>query len=82
MIDNFWQDGTHVQGLSRRASWESYRSGKPQWRTILDVDALCKAEGNLQEYARRYALEYTYMSQKLMHNSAQVLRPCGRIEAR
>ncbi|WEX79338.1 prolyl oligopeptidase family serine peptidase (plasmid) [Sinorhizobium numidicum] len=45
MIDNFWQDGTHVQGLWRRTTWESYRSGKPQWRTILDVDALSKAEG-------------------------------------
>ncbi|OHV77371.1 prolyl oligopeptidase family protein [Ensifer sp. LCM 4579] len=45
MIDNFWQDGTHVQGLWRRTTWESYRSGDPQWRTILDIDALSKAEG-------------------------------------
>ncbi|MCA1408175.1 S9 family peptidase [Ensifer sp. IC3342] len=45
MIDNFWQDGTHVQGLWRRTTWESYRSGNPQWRTILDVDALSKAGG-------------------------------------
>lgn len=45
MIDNFWQDGTHVQGLWRRTTWESYRSGNPQWRTILDVDALSKVEG-------------------------------------
>ncbi|MCS0463622.1 MULTISPECIES: prolyl oligopeptidase family serine peptidase [Rhizobium] len=51
MIDNFWQDGTHVQGLWRRASWESYRSGKPQWRTILDVDALSKAEGKTWVFA-------------------------------
>ncbi|BAB52198.1 mll5816 [Mesorhizobium japonicum MAFF 303099] len=66
-----------MQALWRRANWESYRSGKPQWRTILDVDALSKAEGNLQGYARRYALEYTHMSQKLMDNSAQALGPCG-----
>ncbi|HEX7800588.1 MAG TPA: S9 family peptidase, partial [Asticcacaulis sp.] len=45
MIDNFWQDGTHVQGLWRRTTWESYRSGHPKWRTILDLDALSKAEG-------------------------------------
>ncbi|MCZ4093142.1 hypothetical protein [Sinorhizobium psoraleae] len=45
MFDNLWQDGTHVQGLWRRTAWESYMSGNPQWRTILDIDALSKAEG-------------------------------------
>jgi prolyl oligopeptidase len=45
MIDNFWQDGTHVQGLWRRTTWDSYKSGQPKWETILDLDALSKAEG-------------------------------------
>lgn len=45
MVDNFWQDADHVQGLWRRASWASYRAGRPDWQTILDVDALSKAEG-------------------------------------
>jgi prolyl oligopeptidase len=45
MIDNFWQDGTHVQGLWRRTTWESYKSGQPNWETILDLDALSRAEG-------------------------------------
>lgn len=42
---NFWQDGEHVQGLWRRTTLESYRSENPQWETVLDLDALSKAEG-------------------------------------
>ena len=29
-VYNFWQDATHVRGLWRRASVESYRNGKPE----------------------------------------------------
>lgn len=43
-IDNFWQDATHVRGLWRHAALESYKSGAPQWQTVLDIDALAKAE--------------------------------------
>jgi len=41
---NFWQDETHVRGVWRRATIASYASGSPQWQTILDVDALARAE--------------------------------------
>ncbi len=44
-IDNFWQDATHKRGVWRRASVDSYRSSNPQWDTLLDIDALAKAEG-------------------------------------
>ena len=37
---NFWQDDTHVQGIWRRTSLESYKSENPQWTTVLDLDAL------------------------------------------
>ena len=50
MIDNFWQDAEHVQGLWRRATWQSYKTGKPQWQTILDIDALSKADGKTWVY--------------------------------
>ena len=43
-LRDYWQDQTHVRGVWRSVSLESYRSGLPQWRTILDVDALAKAE--------------------------------------
>ena len=41
----FWQDADHVRGIWRTASVESYRAGNPDWKTILDIDALAKAEG-------------------------------------
>ncbi|HEY5713688.1 MAG TPA: prolyl oligopeptidase family serine peptidase [Allosphingosinicella sp.] len=42
---NFWQDADHVQGILRRTSLASYRTDTPAWETVLDVDALSRAEG-------------------------------------
>lgn len=42
---NFWQDDKHVKGIWRRTSLDSYRTDTPEWETILDIDALSKAEG-------------------------------------
>jgi prolyl oligopeptidase len=44
VIDNFWQDATHVRGIWRKTSLESYRSADIAWETILDIDALARAE--------------------------------------
>jgi prolyl oligopeptidase len=44
-VDNFWQDETHVKGLWRRAGFASYNSPEPVWETLIDFDALSKAEG-------------------------------------
>jgi prolyl oligopeptidase len=44
-VDNLWQDAGHVHGLWRHASLNSYRTPNPQWQTLLDLDALSKAEG-------------------------------------
>jgi prolyl oligopeptidase len=44
-VYNFWQDDVHVRGLWRRASVESYRSGSPEWQTLIDFDRLAAAEG-------------------------------------
>ncbi|HVV34896.1 MAG TPA: S9 family peptidase, partial [Vitreimonas sp.] len=41
---NFWQDAEHVRGIWRRATLASYASGHPRWETILDVDAVSRAE--------------------------------------
>jgi len=43
-LRDFWQDADHVRGIWRSTTVESYRAGKPQWRTILDLDALAKTE--------------------------------------
>ena len=44
-VYNFWKDDAHERGIWRRTSLASYRVAAPQWETVLDVDALAKAEG-------------------------------------
>jgi prolyl oligopeptidase len=43
-LRDFWQDAEHVRGIWRTTTVVSYRTGTPQLRTILDLDALAKAE--------------------------------------
>ena len=43
-LRNFWQDATHVRGIWRTTDLASYRAGTPAWRTVLDLDAVSKAE--------------------------------------
>src|SRR5215218_8180215 len=38
-LRDYWQDQTHVRGIWRTTTLESYRTGTPQFRTILDLDA-------------------------------------------
>ncbi|HLL18983.1 MAG TPA: prolyl oligopeptidase family serine peptidase [Rubrivivax sp.] len=46
---NFWRDAANPRGLWRRTSLAEYRKpksqGEPAWETVIDVDALGKAEG-------------------------------------
>jgi len=41
---NFWRNSQHPQGIWRRTTLEEYRKPQPQWETVLDIDALSKAE--------------------------------------
>jgi prolyl oligopeptidase len=43
-LENYWQDAANVRGVWRRTTLESYRSAEPTWETVLDLDALAKAE--------------------------------------
>jgi prolyl oligopeptidase len=43
-IYNFWRDKTHVSGIWRRTSSQSYAMAKPAWTTVLDLDAVAKSE--------------------------------------
>ena len=45
MISNHWVDANHKRGLWRVSPLADYLAGKPQWTTLIDVDALGKAEG-------------------------------------
>ena len=42
---NHWVDANHKRGLWRVSSLDAYLAGKPQWRVLIDVDALGRAEG-------------------------------------
>ncbi len=44
-IGNFWQDAANPKGIWRRTTLDSYRSADTQWETLLDIDALARAEG-------------------------------------
>lgn len=43
-VHNFWQDADSVRGKWRTTSLDDYLSGNPTWETVLDYDALAKAE--------------------------------------
>ncbi|MBO1897361.1 S9 family peptidase [Shewanella sp. BF02_Schw] len=42
---NFWKDETHERGIYRRTTLAEYAKAEPNWETVLDIDALGKAEG-------------------------------------
>ncbi|MBJ7438847.1 MAG: S9 family peptidase [Sphingopyxis sp.] len=44
MITNFWRDAANPRGLWRQSPLDAYLAGKPVWTTLIDVDALGKAE--------------------------------------
>jgi prolyl oligopeptidase len=41
---NFWRDADHERGIWRRTTLEEYRKPAPAWETVLDLDALARAE--------------------------------------
>jgi len=56
-IDNFWQDETHKRGVWRHTTVAGYGAASPQWETVLDIDALAKAEGKDWYYKGAQCLE-------------------------
>jgi prolyl oligopeptidase len=42
---NVWRDAANPRGLWRRTTLAEYRKPEPAWETVIDVDALGKAEG-------------------------------------
>ncbi len=43
-LENFWRDKEHPRGLWRRTTLAEYRKNQPAWETLIDLDALAKAE--------------------------------------
>ena len=44
MVYNIWQDAQHVRGILRRATVADYANAQPHWETVIDYDALGKAD--------------------------------------
>lgn len=44
-VTNLWRDAGNPRGVWRISPIADYVAGKPQWRTLIDVDALGKKEG-------------------------------------
>ena len=44
-IFNFWREADHPQGIWRAISEAEFAKPAPVWKTVLDLDALSKAEG-------------------------------------
>ncbi|HNS22486.1 MAG TPA: prolyl oligopeptidase family serine peptidase [Sedimentisphaerales bacterium] len=42
---NFWQDEKNERGLWRRTTLEQYCTASSQWEVLLDIDRLCREEG-------------------------------------
>ena len=43
-ITNVWRDAANPRGLWRQSPLDAWLAGKPEWTTLIDVDALGKAE--------------------------------------
>lgn len=43
-IRNFWTDAEHQRGIWRQTTLAEYKKAEPKWTTLLDIDALNKAE--------------------------------------
>ena len=59
-VHNFWQDETHVRGLWRKSTLDSYLSDNTDWETVLDIDKLAKDEGKNWVYKGNNCLAPTY----------------------
>lgn len=57
---NFWQDAEHERGIWRRTTWASYATASPTWQTVIDLDALSKAEGVTWSWGGADCLEPAY----------------------
>jgi len=57
---NLWQDAKNPRGIWRRTTLEEYRKPQPQWETVLDLDALGKAEGENWVYKGHDCLRPDY----------------------
>jgi prolyl oligopeptidase len=44
VVYNTWRDAEHVRGIVRRTTLKDYLTAEPKWETVVDYDALSKAD--------------------------------------
>jgi prolyl oligopeptidase len=59
-VFNFWRDPKNVRGLWRVSPRATYDAGKPEWTTLLDMDALEAAEGRNFQFGGANCLAPAY----------------------
>ncbi len=59
-VYNLWTDEAHQRGLWRRTTLADYKRPTPNWETVLDIDALGKAENESWVWGRAECLGPTY----------------------
>jgi len=57
---NLWRDADNPRGLWRRTTLDEYRKPQPAWETVLDLDALGRAEGESWVWSGATCLGPTY----------------------
>jgi prolyl oligopeptidase len=83
---NLWRDAANPRGLWRRTTLDEYRKPAPRWETVLDVDALGKAEGRNWVWAGATCLGPAYrrclISLSLGGADATVVREFDTVDKR
>ena len=59
---NFWQDAEHPRGIWRTSPLAAFSAGKPEWRTLIDVGALGKAESRKWVFKGATCLSPAYVT--------------------
>jgi len=59
-LDNLWQDAEHPRGIWRLTTLEQYRKAEPKWETLLDIDALSAADGEMWVFKGAICLPPAY----------------------
>jgi prolyl oligopeptidase len=58
---NFWQDAQHPRGIWRVSPLAAFAAGKPEWRTLLDIDAMSKADNKRWAFKGATCLSPAYV---------------------
>jgi prolyl oligopeptidase len=58
---NFWQDEQHPRGIWRVSPLAAFAAGQPQWRTLLDIDAMSKADNKKWVFKAATCLSPAYV---------------------